>query len=254
MPRQDLTVDELVAALGRSQLPTVIVEGQVDIQIYRWIEESISNRKVDIQSAGGRNNLLLVYKRRDEFAHLPVAFVADRDLWLFSGIPPGYPDIIWTEGYSIENDLYAGANLENLLNVDEVDEHRQVLEAIIEWFAFEVEEHLACRPAQVDKHCNEIVPLGQNEMDQGFRSSRGFRSPNQTLHQRIKNAYQLQLRGKTLFQMLNRFLNARRRRPKHSTLGLYEIAFKMTLSHPLIDRLIGEIERTIAGHIPPNQN
>ena len=61
MPRQDLTVDELVAALGRSQLPTVIVEGQVDIQIYRWIEESISNRKVDIQSAGGRNNLLRTY-------------------------------------------------------------------------------------------------------------------------------------------------------------------------------------------------
>ena len=41
MPRQDLTVDELVAALGRSQLLTVIVEGQDDIQIYRWIEESI---------------------------------------------------------------------------------------------------------------------------------------------------------------------------------------------------------------------
>ena len=179
MPRQDLTVDELVAVLGRSQLPTVIVEGQVDIQIYRWIEESIINRKVDIQSAGGRNNLLLVYKRRNEFAHLPVAFVADRDLWLFSGIPPGYPDIIWTEGYSIENDLYAGANLENLLNVDEVDEHRQVLEAIIEWFAFEVEEHLAGREARVATHCNQVVRPGKTEMDQGFRNNRGFRSPNE---------------------------------------------------------------------------
>ena len=252
MPRQDLTVDELVAVLGRSQLLTVIVEGQVDIQIYRWIEESIINRKVDIQSAGGRNNLLLVYKRRNEFAHLPVAFVADRDLWLFSGIPPGYPDIIWTEGYSIENDLYAGANLENLLNVDEVDEHRQVLEAIIEWFAFEVEEHLAGREARVATHCNQVVRPGKTEMDQGFRNNRRFRSPNQTLHQRIKDAYQLQLRGKTLFQVLVRFLSAANRRPKHSTPGLYEFAVKMTSPQPLMDRLIGEIERTIAGHTPPN--
>ena len=252
MPRQDLTVDELVAALGRSQLPTVIVEGQVDIQIYRWIEESISNRKVDVQSAGGRNNLLLVYKRRNEFARLPVAFVADRDLWLFSGIPPDYPDIIWTEGYSIENDLYAGANLENLLNVDEVDEHRQVLEAIIEWFAFEVEEHLAGREARVATGCNRVVPLGETEMEPGFRNSRGFRPPNKALHQQIKDRYQLQLRGKLLFQMLNRFLNARRRRPKHSTLALCEIAFKMTPSHPLMDRFIREIERTIAAHTPAN--
>ena len=78
---------------------------------------------------GGRETLLAVYKRRNEFAHLPVAFVADRDLWLFSGIPPDYPDIIWTEGYSIENDLYADANLENLLDADEVEEHQQVLDA-----------------------------------------------------------------------------------------------------------------------------
>ena len=137
--------------------------------------------------------------------------------------------------------------MENLLDADEVEKHRQVLEAIIEWFAFEVEEHLACRPAQVDKHCNEIVPLGQNEMDQGFRNSRGFRSPNQTLHQRIKDAYQLQLRGKTLFQVLVRFLSAANRRPKHSTSGLYEFAVKMTSPQPLMDRLIGEIERDNRG-------
>ena len=113
-------------------------------------------------SVGGRETLLAVYQRRNEFAHLPVAFVADRDLWLFSGIPPGYPDIIWTEGYSIENDLYAGASLEDLLNADEVDEHRQVLDLIIEWFAFEVEEYLAGREPRVDTHCNEIVPLGRD--------------------------------------------------------------------------------------------
>ena len=104
-----MTVDECVALLRRTDLQTVIVEGKDDMQIYQWAERRVGIQKANVLPVGGRETLLAVYKRRSEFAHLPVAFVADRDLWLFSGIPPGYPDIIWTEGYSIENDLYAGA-------------------------------------------------------------------------------------------------------------------------------------------------
>ena len=252
MPRSDMTVDECVAALHRTYLPTVIVEGKDDMQIYQWTERRVGIQKANVLPVGGKETLLAVYKRRNEFAHLPVAFVADKDLWLFSGIPPIYHDIIWTEGYSIENDLYAGASLENLLNADEVEEHQQVLTSIIEWFAFEVEEHLANKPAQVDKHCNEIVPLGQTEIDRGFRNRRGFRPPSGKLRQQIKDEYQLQLRGKLLFQLLIRFLNAPGRGTPYSVLTLHENAFKLTPSHELMDRLISEIERTIAEHTPPN--
>ena len=242
----------LVGMLHNSHLPTILVEGKDDHQIYQWVERCAGIQKANVLSVGGRETLLAVYKRRNEFAHLPVAFVADRDLWLFSGIPSDYPDIIWTEGYSIENDLYADADLENLLDADEVDEHRQVLHSIIEWFAFEVEEYLAGRKSRVATHCNQVVRPGKTEMDQDFRNSRRFRSPNQTLHQQIKAAYQLQLRGKTLFQVLVRFLSASNRASKHSIFGLYEIAVKMTSPQPLIDRLIDEIERAIAEHTPPN--
>ena len=242
----------LVGTLRRSRLPTVIVEGKDDHQIYQWMERCAGIQKANVLSVGGRETLLAVYKRRNEFAHLPVAFVADRDLWLFSGIPSDYPDVIWTEGYSIENDLYADADLENLLDADEVDGHRQVLDSIIEWFAFEVEEHLAGREARVATHCNQVVRPGETIMDESFHNSRGFHPPNAKLHRQIKNEYQLQLRGKTLFQVLVRFLSAANRHPKHSTSGLYEFAVKMTSPQPLVDRLIGEIERTIAGHTPPN--
>lgn len=253
MAARNLTDEKvLVGMLRNSRLPTVIVEGKEDHQIYQWVERCRGLQKANVLSVGGRKTLLAVYKRRHDFAHLPVAFVADKDLWLFSGIPPDYPDVIWTEGYSIENDLYADADLENLLDTDEVDEHQQVRDIIIEWFAFEVEEHLAGREARVATHCNQIVPLGRTEMDQGFRQSRGFRSPNQALHQQIKDEYQLQLRGKTLFQVLVRFLSASNRASKHSIFGLYEIAVKMTSPQPLIDRLIGEIEQTIAAQTPPN--
>ena len=115
MPTPYLTVEELVATLRNSDLPTVIVEGQDDMRIYRWVEERLGSRTANVLPTGGRPNLLSVYERRREFLDLPVAFVADQDMWLFSGIPTEYGGVIWTEGYSIENDLYADADLEKLL-------------------------------------------------------------------------------------------------------------------------------------------
>ncbi|MXZ19444.1 MAG: DUF4435 domain-containing protein [Caldilineaceae bacterium SB0665_bin_25] len=246
MPLPSPTVKELVATLRRSALPTVLVEGQEDMRIYRWVDEGLGSQTAHVLSAGGRENLLCVYKKRHEFADLPVAFVADRDMLLFSGIPSDYDEVIWTKGYSIENDLYAGTELENLLDAQEAQEHQQVLDAIVEWFAFEVEEYLADRSFRVSNHCNEVVQLGQTRMDENFRRSRGFRPPEEEIHQQIRRDYQLQLRGKQLFQMLVRFLSASDRDIKHSIHGLYEIAFKMTSVHPLMRRLIQEIERTIA--------
>ena len=239
------TVEEMVSYLCHSNLPTVIVEGKDDMRLYQWLEERLGSRAANVQPTGGRDKLLSIYERRQEFSNLPVAFVADRDMWLFSGIPPDYDVVIWTEGYSIENDLYAGADLENLLDTEETKEHHQLLEAIVEWFAFEVEEYLAGRPYEVKNHCDQIVPRGQTTMDAEFRKSRGFRAPGEESFRKIREAYQLQLRGKQLFQMLVRFLSSRERESKYSYDNLSEIAFKMTPAHPLMNRLIQEIEQTI---------
>ena len=215
------------------------------MRIYRWVEERIGSQKANVQPTGGRENLLSIYAKRHEFADLPVAFVADRDMWLFSEIPSDYRELIWTEGYSIENDLYAGADLETLLEAEEAQEHQQVLDTIVEWFAFEVEECLAGKPFEVKIHCNRVVPLGQTQMDVNFRKSRGFRPPAEEIHRQIREAYQLQLRGKQLFQMLVRFLSASDRNSKYSYDNLSEMAFKMTPSHALMNRLIQEIDQTI---------
>ena len=248
------TEDELVDTLRRSSLPTVLVEGKGDMPIYRWVEQRLGSRKANVQAVGDRNKLLSIFERRREFPDLPVAFVADRDMLLFSGIPSDYDDVIWTEGYSIENDLYAGADLENLLDAEEAQEHQQLLDAIVEWFAFEVEEYLADRHFEVAHHCNRVVPLGQTQVDENFRKSRSFRPPGEESHRQIREAYQLQLRGKLLFQMLVRFLSASDRESKYSYSNLYEIAFLMTSSHPLMSRLIQEIERTIADQKSAIQN
>ena len=248
MPRLNPTVDELVSTLRRSRLPTIVVEGKEDMQIFRWMEDLLEVHEVDILGVGGRPNLLAVYDRRSEFFHLPVAFIADRDKELFTQLPVGYEDIIWTKGYSIENDLYAGAEpgLESLMDPHEAAEHAQVLDIIVAWFAFEVEEFLAGKTPKFEHHCDEVVLRGQTEVDDGFRQRRGFRPPNSELQQQIKEAYRFQLRGKQLFQMLVRFLSAANRPAKYSYHGLYEIAFKMTSYHPLMNRLIQEIEQKIA--------
>ena len=250
MPRLNPTVDELVSALRRSKLPTVVVEGREDMQIFRWMEDLLEVHEADVLGVGGRPNLLAVYNRRSEFAHLPVAFIADRDKELFTQLPEGYEDIIWTQGYSIENDLYVGAepSLESLMDPQEAVKHRQLLDTIVKWFAFEVEEFLAGRTPEFDHHCNEVVHLGQTEMDNDFRERRGFRPPNVAIYQQIREAYQLQLRGKQLFQVLVRFLSTPNRSAKYSYHGLYEIAFKMTSFHPLMNRLRQEIEQKIAAH------
>ncbi len=67
------TVDELVSTLRRSKLPTVVVEGRDDMQIFRWMEDLLEVHEVDILGVGGRPNLFAIYDRKSEFAHLPVA-------------------------------------------------------------------------------------------------------------------------------------------------------------------------------------
>ena len=254
-----LTVEVLVAYLARSTLPTIIVEGKDDMPIYRWVEERLGSRTANVMSVGGRNNLLSVYEQRQKFAELPVAFVADRDMWLFSGIPSDYVGVIWTEGYSIENDLYADAELENLLAVEESQEHQQLRDAIVEWFAFEVDEYLAGREYRVSNHCNDVVPLGQTRIDECFQKKRGIRPPSEEIHRQILEEYRLQLRGKLLFQMLIRFLSESDRYRNFGYRKLYDFAFEMTPPHPLRDRLAHEIERTIADqksalrHAKPSQ-
>ncbi len=247
MPSARLTVDELVDTLKHSSLPTILVEGDDDMMIYRWVEERIGIRMADAFPCGGRKTLLAVYERRTEFSHLKTAFVADRDMWLFTAIPPEYSDVVWTEGYSIENDLYAGSNLEDFLDRDEASEHKKVLRCLIEWFAFVVEEFRHGNEAKIKFHTDQIVLRGTVTISQQFAVEHGFRQPNHATITEIELAYKLKLRGKTLFDLLMRYLNAHDRKIKYQNVkALYEIAFKFSKRHAYMDRLIGKIEYALS--------
>ncbi len=256
-----MTVDRLVNILIRSQTPKIVVEGEDDVVIYRELVRQIGILNVVLHAAGGREKLLRVYERRSEFAHVPVAFIADRDMWVFTGVPAAYAGIIWTQGYSIENDLYADADLERLLDERDIVEHGDIVDSLSTWFAFVVEETLAGNTPRLDFHCARIVPPGQTELDADFCRDCGFRVPAADLVQQINAAYQRLLRGKLLFQLLVRFLS----KPAHgfpraslNHYALYNLALRLPGARPLLDRLMAAVrqniaeQRTVSGRPLPN--
>ena len=245
MPLPVPTVDELVETIKRSSLPTILVEGTDDVMIYRWMQGQLGFAQGDFLFCGGRNALLELFQRRLEFAGKKVVFVADRDMWLYSAVPAEYAGVIFTEGYSIENDVYSHSDIERLLEVNEAAEHRLLVEAIGQWFAFEVEEYRAGRPFIVDTGVGDIVRPGTTDMHPTFVAKRGYHPPSTATHQEVMSDYPRNIRGKQLFQMLLRFVSASGRPATHSKAALIENCVK-TRNHPNVARLLNEIRAGLA--------
>jgi hypothetical protein len=236
------TVDELVRTIARSSIPTVVVEGGDDVVVYRWVEERFGFPTGSFLPCNGRDNLLQVYDRRAEFSRLKTAFIADKDMWLFTAVPSEYLGIVWTTGYSIENDLYAGSQLECLLDRDEARQFHCVLKAIARWFAFEVKQYRNGHDAHVEIHPNRIVRIGEIDIDPAFYFGRGMIEPEDAELLEIYAEYRLKIRGKALFELLERYLSSPRRSVKHTCMSLYETAFKLHHPNPYIARMVGEIQ------------
>lgn len=110
------SVDEIVASLKNTSLPTVLVEGRDDMTTYRWIENRLGIQNANVLPCGGRDKLFAVYNRQTEFRHLKCAFLADRDMWLFDTTCSQYGSIVFTKGYSIENDILDDSHVADLLS------------------------------------------------------------------------------------------------------------------------------------------
>ena len=217
------SVELALHTLKRSELPTLIVEGVHDRAIYRWIERLLDVPKVDLLPVGNRDVLLDVYERRSEFdSHLPVAFMADLDKWVFDKfdiVSRKYKDIVWTTGYSLENDLYSDGDPETAyITSSKKAEYKRALEKAIEIFAHDVATWAARGKSPDDKDVKEY-----------FKD--------------IKAEYKLRLRGKNLFEVLFKFCDAR------NHLELCKDVFDtINLDEgypPLLSRLILEIQKKI---------
>ena len=254
-------VENLVDALRLSNKPNIIVEGKDDEIIYGTLVERLGRFDVGFFSAGSKDTLLHLYEELSEyenagdFRHTPVAFIADRDMWLFRGIPNQYDNIIWTEGYSIENDLYAYVKLRD--RVGNKVEYNQTIDAISMWFAYKVEEYLGKNPAEkkiesirdeehvdVAHRLNQIVPSDQTTLSPDLE----FLPSNHERVREIRRVYHLQLRGKLLFELLVRFLNKPKQGFQNATVsyhGLYNDAITVPESDLLFSRLEDEVREKL---------
>jgi hypothetical protein len=241
MPNAVLTIDELVAVLQRSSLPTVLVEGEYDLLVYRRFEKIIGSGRADFLPCGGRDMVLAMYERRAEFSNIKSCFVADNDMWLFTGVPRGYGELIRTHGYSIENDVYEDANLERLLHEDEVGNHAAMIRELSRWFAFQVERCLQGHEYLTDPHLYHLIPVGGYICSADVLAEHGYVEPPADRYKHITEHYQASLRGKLLYEVIVRFSHAPHRVPKYSYDVLWEISVVYGLNGPHLTRLLEAI-------------
>lgn len=238
-------VDFIISELQHSSKPNIIIEGPADLPIYQRLVGSLGIFDIDYHVADGRNNLLAIYKRRAEFSHKSVAFIADKDMWVFTEVPVEYNHIIFTEGYSIENDLYVIGELEKWLDDHQKPSYCRIVRQICTWMAFEVEEFVAARPHFVDKHLNEIIPPRSEALNTDFLNRRGFRDPGSKMIADITDEYDRKLRGKLLFDLLIRFLKDSNPPLKIDHRGLSRVALCSKESCSLLEELQNQVKEKI---------
>lgn len=241
MPLPDLSVDEIIQTLKRSSLPTVLCEGRRDLSVLRCLEDVLDPRRVSFLPCGGRVALLAVFDRRSEVPR-SVAFFADKDTWVFTGVPAKYRGIVFTWGYSIENDLLEGARVDRLLTREERQRFQAALKEIIRWYAFEISK-LPATPS-VDVHVTRLLQPDREELSNEFLAFISFSEPPPELINQITTSYQQLLRGKTWVQLLVRFLSHRSRESKYQDINLLEMAVRL-FSNKRVNNLLLRITRKL---------
>lgn len=216
------SVDELFALLKKTTIPTILVEGKDDIIIYRRIEDDLDDIGVDMLPAGNKGSVLeLREKIKNEPISAPIAFVVDKDLWVYYGCEEKYSDVITTEGYSIENDVFFDGELLSLMSADEVALFHQELAKFLRWYALTLHRSNLGGGDSYRESAFKVL----ND-DQFYETSIELRDdeqyPEEFFHE-IHERYGDLLRGKSLFALLVRQLSHGNRRTKFSVNQLMEI-------------------------------
>lgn len=232
-----LTVDELVATLQRSSWPTLLVEGDNDIMVFRRLEEEFARIGLSVLPAGGRKNILGVFARRRELpSGRVVAFIADRDTWVMSGIPDEYVSccLIFTEGYSIENDLFVDGRLDRLMYAHERIRFDEELTRFCKWYALALSRQLNDESEPLDLHPNKV--LENSKRFQELTMLREDEPYPQEILRAVRGDHAALLRGKSLLALLVRQLSYKGRAARHNERSLLEIAANS--NGPLLERIV----------------
>lgn len=247
MEMQELSYDVILRRLKNTTIPTIVVEGKDDTLLFSWILAKANAGTENILLCGSCKLLEKIYT---EISKNPIQypfvklFIADQDMYVFTGIPKEFEGIFHTKGYSIENDLYADA--ENFIDKlivfpDVLEKKKTIIQNITHWFAFEVENY--SNKLQVNesvdtkfKECKLLNTdnFSQNTLDftPNFLQKRGFTMPNAAIKDDLLQNYALKLRGHTLFEMIGLLLQLRKIHNKKVTKIENGISKKVEIANP----------------------
>ncbi len=228
----EMTVDELLATLSRTSLPTVVVEGKDDLIVFRQLEYRLSTLGLSVLAAGGRGAVLELFNRRTEInSGVRVAFVADKDLWVMNGLPDEYLDdrLIFTDGYSIENDVIRDGGLLRLMSPVEQNRFHTELRRFTGWYAGQ----LHTNSGAVGIHPNVVLDP----------STEVFAAPAALIQYLLDN-FEALVRGKSLMALLIRQLSYTGRAARHHHHALMEQV--ATNPGPLLGRIDARLVQVLS--------
>ena len=245
MAKAKLTLEDYIATLRNSSLPTVVTEGRDDYSYFRRMEEALKHHGVSLLPVGGRPMVLQIFERRKDLRRNNVAFIVDQDLWVFEGVPQEYTHrkVILSDGYSIENDFFRDGDLEAFLQGVERDRFRSDVHVVAEWYSFCVSSMLSQKEAPISEHVNHILDDGK--LSSTFMSQSGFTGKDDTIYYQTIGDYQRLLRGKTLLELLVRQLSETSRPVKFGYKQLMEIAATRNGAH--YRRVTGALDSLFSG-------
>ncbi|MGV1804290.1 DUF4435 domain-containing protein [Agrobacterium vitis] len=244
----ELTLEEISYTLRHSALPTIIIEGKDDTIVFRPLEERFGAERVSIFPVGGRAKVLTLFS---EFGANPqFLFIADRDEWCVDPIPENFnsPRLIFTDGYSIENDAIRDGDMLALLRQSERAKFEEELKTFLGWYALAFNRSLAGTDEAIRTHCSIILD-NVEKRDSLLQLKPGEQYPH-ALMERLAVDYLSLVRGKSLIHLLVRQLSYPGRSPRHHHAALLEqVAVK---PGPLLEKFYHAVDELLLGRAVPS--
>lgn len=238
-----MTTDEIVKTIKHSSDLIILVEGIDDIRIYRWILESIGKEDC-LVSTFGCNTLKDVFKRKNEFEDKNVVFITDRDILVYSdSIPSEYNGIVFTRGYSIENDLYQGKKFyDDFFDEKDKELFDKALDSFLLYYAKELDNLNENKIYNFREKPEKILDKKDFELKKELYPDSPQPTDESLNH--LKEKYDLLVRGHSLFKLIAMVLHRKNRDSKYSEVNIYEMCYKCYKSECIND-LKSRIEKAI---------
>tara|TARA_E500000318_G_scaffold1676_9_gene2337 strand:- start:275 stop:964 length:690 start_codon:yes stop_codon:yes gene_type:complete len=224
-----------------------LVEGDDDLDVWRLVESVVT--PVDILPCGGKDKVLELYRRRAEFSDAAVAYIVDRDMWLFTDPPRWIPDVMLTDGYSIENDVLSFRAVEKLLDKESKKYFDKLINIASDFFAFEVSMRLRNRPvAGVIRRLHDVLAQDGVTPSESHRRAIGYEEPPGFLLDIIRNGSGKYLRGHVLADCYVRAASANTFRQRYGRKQLFEISVMFDDEGTGMSRLRAQLRLQLANY------